>query len=542
MLKQLTLAQRIWLLAILSIVIFAATYLVEVLNKREELMAFKQDHIRGEVETAHAVLKGFAERAAAGELSEAEAKEAAKQVVASLRYDSGEYFWINDMTPRVVMHPIKPALNGTPVGDVADKKGKRLYSEFVRVVREQGAGYVDYYWPRPGSDEAVPKLSYVKGFAPWGWVVGTGVYVDDVDQAFRAQLMSRLLMLGTVLLLLLGLSFLICNSIIRPLRRTTRAMHDIAAGDGDLTVRMDADGRDELSELAAGFNAFAEKVQHTVLQMRGIGEHLVSSAEDMAVVTEQANQSLGIHQEETHQVATAVHEMSATVAEVAKNAADAAASVQAVRERALDGQTVVRESVTSINRLAESVDEAAQSIQVLESEVQNIGGILDVIRSIADQTNLLALNAAIEAARAGEHGRGFAVVADEVRTLAQRTQESTEEIQGMIEQLQTGAGKAVSTIRSGREQAEISVTQANTAGEALNVITDEVLKAADMNTQIASATEEQSATVEMINQNVNNINQAFTETAGGADQVARSGVRLKELADDLHRLLGQFKA
>ncbi|MEH6824235.1 MAG: methyl-accepting chemotaxis protein [Motiliproteus sp.] len=258
-------------------------------------------------------------------------------------------------------------------------------------------------------------------------------------------------------------------------------------------------------------------------------------------MTTQANLSLATHQEETHQVAAAVHELSATVQEVAQNAAEAARSVQAVREQALDGQSVVQESVSSINLLADSVDQAANNIQVLEADVQNIGGILDVIRSIADQTNLLALNAAIEAARAGDQGRGFAVVADEVRSLAKRTQESTEEIQGMIEQLQQGANTAVKTIRTGSEQAQASVGHAQRAGDALAQITEDVLKVSDMNMQIASATEEQSATVEMINQNVSNINHAFTETASGAEQIATSGVQLKQLADELNHLLQQFK-
>lgn len=542
MLNKLNIAQRIWLLAVLSILIFASTYLFETFQKRDDLMAYKKNHLRGEVETAYAVIKGLDDQVKAGEFGLDEAQELAKQVIRSLRYDGGEYFWINDMTPVMVMHPIKPALEGKNLSTVKDPNGKALFNEFVATVKHGGAGYVGYHWPKPGSEAAVPKLSYVKQYSPWGWIVGSGVYVDDVDEEFRTEFIKNMVFMTIVLIVLISLSWLICRSIIMPLRSTSSAMHEIAAGDGDLTIRMTADGSDELADLAAGFNGFAEKVQNTILKMRGFGEQLIVSAETMAGVTDKSTKTLGTHQEETHQVATAVHELSATVQEVAHNASEAARSVQEVREKSLDGQAVVQQSVSSINSLADSVEQAMASIQALESDVQNIGGILDVIRSIADQTNLLALNAAIEAARAGEQGRGFAVVADEVRSLAQRTQESTEEIQGMIEQLQRGANNAVKTIRNGSEQAGVSVGHASSAGEALSQITEDVLKVSDMNMQIASATEEQSATVDMINQNVSNINQAFTETASGAEQIAQSGAELKQLADELNHLLQQFKA
>ncbi len=548
MLAKLTIAQRIWLLAILSMMIFAATYMFETFQQRDDLLEAKKDQLVRLIETAHSVIKGFDDRAKKGEFSVQEAQAGAIAVIRQLRYEDGQYFWLNDMTPRVVMHPLKPALDGKEVGNLEDKKGKRLYSEFVRVVGENGEGFVDYFWTKPkrgsggNSTALAPKLSYVKGFKPWGWIVGTGVYIDDIDKEFQQTLINRSIFITLVLALLIALSWLVSRSIIIPLRATAAAMHEIAAGEGDLTIRIDASGSDELADLAAGFNGFAGKVQQTVLQMRVFGEQLTDSAATMAQVTKQANQSLGTHQEETHQVAAAVHELSATVQEVAQNAAEAARCVEAVREQALDGQNVVEQSVSSINLLADSVDQAANNIKVLETEVQNIGGILDVIRSIADQTNLLALNAAIEAARAGDQGRGFAVVADEVRSLAKRTQESTEEIQGMIQQLQQGANNAVKTIHTGSEQAKVSVGHANRAGGALSQITKDVLKVSDMNMQIASATEEQSATVEMINQNVSNINHAFTETSKGAEQIAGSGVQLKNLADDLNNLLQQFKA
>ncbi|WP_458576307.1 methyl-accepting chemotaxis protein [Aliamphritea spongicola] len=240
-------------------------------------------------------------------------------------------------------------------------------------------------------------------------------------------------------------------------------------------------------------------------------------------------------------MAEAVREMNHTVQEVAGNASEAAHSVSAVRSQAMAGQEVVKASISATHNLAKSVDKAVNSIQTLENDVENIGGILDVIRSIADQTNLLALNAAIEAARAGEQGRGFAVVADEVRVLAKRTQESTEEIQAMIEQLQSGAHNTVTVIQTGRSQAEISVQESEQAGATLSAITQEILSVADMNTQIASATEQQSSTVSTITHNVDNMHQAFGQTTEGANQVTHASEQLNQLAGNIHKLLGQFK-
>ncbi|MEH6626205.1 MAG: methyl-accepting chemotaxis protein [Motiliproteus sp.] len=542
MLSKISIAKRIWMLSILSITIFACAYLFETFQMKTELLDTKKDRLLGVVSTAHAVLMGFDARAKKGEMTQEEAKAQAKNVVREMRYDGKQYFWLNNMEPRVIMHPIKPALDGKDASAIVDKKGKKLYMAFVDVVKKDGEGFVDYFWTAPGGGtEELPKLSYLKGYAPWGWMVGSGVYINDVNEEFQDILVKRLGFLAVIVVVLGVLSVLICRSITVPLELTTEAMDDISQGGGDLTVRMPINSQDELGRLAAAFNAFVEKVHNAMLQVHSYSDQLVGSAETMAKVTDRTTSTLGAHQEETHQVAAAVHQMSATVQEVAANAAEAAHSVHAVREQAIEGQKVVEQSVTAIGDLALSVDKATESIQTLETDVHNIAGILDVIRSIADQTNLLALNAAIEAARAGEQGRGFAVVADEVRTLAQRTQESTQEIQSMIEQLQAGANSAVTVIRSGREQAEVSVAKSNLAGETLTAITQDILKVADMNTQIASATEQQSATVDMISKNVSNINDAFGETTEVAKQVADSGHELHQLADDINRLMSQFK-
>ncbi len=541
MLLRFTISQRIWFLALFAIGIFSTSYIFETFQKRNELQSNHEHSIQQVVEMAHSFLGQYYERYQQGELSETQAKSAALEAIRHLRFGKKGYFWVNDMQPVLVMHPFKPQLEGKNMENSQDATGKYHWREFVSVAKQQGAGFVYYQYKGPQFDQPKSKLSYIKAFKPWELIVGAGMYIDDVDALFHKELVNHSIFLVCTLSILLVVSYFVSKSIVIPLKRTTAVMKDIAEGEGDLTARMPIKGRDELTAQAESFNAFAEKVRLLVVKVNGYSQNLACAAEQMAEVTDQSNRSLSTHQEETEQVATALHEMTTTIGEVARNAADAAESVYLVQTQAEEGQEIVQHSIDTINELAHSVDNTAQSIQVLSDDAQNIGGILDVIRSIADQTNLLALNAAIEAARAGEQGRGFAVVADEVRSLAKRTQDATEEIQAMIVQLQTGADRAVIVIKQGRSQAEASVTQSARAGEALVSITRSIMTAADMNTQIASATEEQSATVEMVNKNVLNINQALTETSVGANQVAQTGNELKALADQLNRLLQQFK-
>ncbi len=542
MLSRISISTRIWLLPALLILIFSGVYIQDTFLLKENLLTAKKDRLQGLVTTAHTILGDYYQRSRNNEMSDADARQAASRIISQLRYDDNQYFWINDLQPQIIMHPIKPALNGKDASAIKDKQGKLLFMAFVDTVNKNGAGFVDYFWAAPnGSDEQLPKLSYVKGFAPWGWMVGSGIYVNDIDEQFTQILTQRLIFLGVILIVFIALCLLISRSIIRPLHQTTDAMKDISQGEGNLTVRLPVKTSDELGVLAATFNTFVARIHQTVVQVKEYGDELVTASHSLADITRQTNASITIHQQETQNMADAVREINHTVQEVAGNASDAADSVTAVRHQAMEGQEVVKTSISATHNLAQSVDKAVGSIQTLENDVENIGGILDVIRSIADQTNLLALNAAIEAARAGEQGRGFAVVADEVRVLAQRTQESTEEIQTMIEQLQNGAHSAVTVIQTGRSQAEISVRQSEQAGTTLSAITQEILSVADMNTQIASATEQQSSTVSTITHNVDNMHQAFNQTSESARKVTCSSEQLNQLADNIHKLLGQFK-
>ena len=338
-----------------------------------------------------------------------------------------------------------------------------------------------------------------------------------------------------------GSAWLISTLVVSPLRNAVAAMEDIAQGEGDLTHRLDVKGKDEIAQLARAFNLFADKIRDTIAQVTGATSQLAAAAEEMSHISTETSNGVQRQRSETEQVATAMNEMTATVQEVARNAESAAEAARGADEESSRGQQVVSESVASIDTLAGEVEHAAGVIQRVEQDTESIGTVLEVIQGIAEQTNLLALNAAIEAARAGEQGRGFAVVADEVRSLASRTQSSTQEIKEMIERLQANAQDAVSVMEGGREKARTSVDFASKAGEALERITGAVNAIATMNNQIAEAARQQGEVSEEINRNVVNISQVAEETSGSTTQMANASQELARLAADLQGLVGRFK-
>jgi methyl-accepting chemotaxis protein len=362
-------------------------------------------------------------------------------------------------------------------------------------------------------------------------------YVSSISSARNMTLLIGLIALAIGLFV----AFVIGNTIVNPIKSAVSAMNEIAKGDGDLTKRLDENGKDEIALLGKAFNLFAERVRQMVLQVSGSTAQLAAAAEEMSVITNETNKGVQQQQSETEMVATAMNEMTATVQEVARHATEASEAAKSADSEANDGRSVVQQTVSSINTLASEIENATSVINKLETDSDAIGSILDVIRGIAEQTNLLALNAAIEAARAGEQGRGFAVVADEVRTLASRTQQSTQEIQNMIESLQNGSRSAVKVMELSQEQSKQSVDKALEAQKSLEAITDAVTTISNMNIQIAGAAKEQSNVSEEINKNVVNISQVVERTAEGAQQTQVSSHELSNLANELQLLVEQFK-
>ena len=367
---------------------------------------------------------------------------------------------------------------------------------------------------------------------------------SEVQQAAIVSMsdMKQQLIIITIASFVIGglILFFVARTILNSLSSLTRSIDDIERN-SDLTQRTQVTSKDEFAALSNAFNLMLDKFQTSINSVSNTSMQLAKSAEGMAQVTSVTATSVQTQRHELDMVATAMNEMTATVVEVAKNANDAADAANETDRQSKDGMKVVNNTVDTIVGLAAEIESAAEVIQNLEKDSNQIGTILDVIKGIAQQTNLLALNAAIEAARAGEQGRGFAVVADEVRTLASRTQESTEEIQSMIEKLQSGTKVAVNVMSDSRKYADDSVNHAKSAGDALKMITESIGTITEMNTQIATAAEEQSAVSEEINANIVNISHAAEEAAEGANSTSTESERLAEMAKELQLLVQQFK-
>jgi methyl-accepting chemotaxis protein len=357
----------------------------------------------------------------------------------------------------------------------------------------------------------------------------------EVSNANNLAMMVSLVLCALVL----GTLYFIAHKINRSLAHLKDPMLK-ASQSKDLRMRVQADGSDEFGEIGGIYNNMLGNFQSALLEVTKASHRVSNSAEQLSSITEVTRSGALRQQSESDQVATAMNQMSATVNEVAHNAVEAAKASGLADSEAAKGRQVVNGAVVSIKQLAEEIEDTSNTINALEVESKNIGTVLNVIQGIAEQTNLLALNAAIEAARAGESGRGFAVVADEVRSLAQRSQESTEEIKQIIDRLQSGARTAVDKMEKGRNQANLTVEQAEQAGQALDAITSAIMSINDMNTQIAGAAEEQSAVAEEINRNVVTIAKVADETAESAQQTTDTSGELAALAMELHELISQF--
>ncbi len=338
------------------------------------------------------------------------------------------------------------------------------------------------------------------------------------------------------------LVWLMARSVTRPILTVARMLEDIASGEGDLTRRLTYDKRDELGQLAGWFNRFLDKLQPVIAEVKRSVQDARGTADQSAAIATQTSAGMEQQYRQVDQVATASHEMSATAQDVARSAAQAAQAARAADQATRQGLTVIDRTTSSIGHLAADMSAAMVQVEGLAANSEKIGSVLEVIRAIAEQTNLLALNAAIEAARAGEAGRGFAVVADEVRNLARRTQESVEETRQVIEQLQSGTQEVVTSMGNSHRQAQGSVEQVGQAVTALQQIGEAVTVISDMNLQIASAAEEQSAVAEEINSNVATIRDVTESLSGQANESARVSQSLNSLANQQQGLMDQFRA
>jgi len=502
------------------------------------------------------------------EVAEAQFMDDAKRGISELRYgsDAKDYFWINDMHPKMVMHPIKPALNGQDLSDFKDPNGKHLFNEFVKVCREKGEGFVDYMWPKPGYDKPIPKLSYVKLFKPWKWIVGTGIYLDDIKaveiqktkEIKSAIARQRNELIGIIMILFVigaGVITYISRKITIPIKHASEMLKDIAQGEGDLTKRLNVETKDEVGEMAGWFNKFIDAIQKIIKDVAQNANQVKEASGALSEISKKMTSGAEQTSEKANVVAAAGEEMSSNMSSVAAATEEAATNVNMVATAAEQMTATINEiaqnSEKASNITGEAVAQtqsASNKVDELGSAASEIGKVVETITEISEQVNLLALNATIEAARAGEAGKGFAVVANEIKDLAKQTAEATQEIKGKIGAIQNSTDATVTEI-----------------GQILKVIND----VNDIVSSIATAVEEQSVTtkeiaenvvqasqgIQEVNENVaqsslvagdiardiEDVNQASGEMSNSSNQVNLSAEALARLSEKLNEMVGKFK-
>ena len=553
MLRHLSIKLRLVIIVAVGVVGLIVMGCLQLLELRHEMVADREHETQVLVEVAVSNIQGLYDQIATGEISEYQAKSLAMESARAARFGQGDYFFIFDDNHRMVMHPVNRQLEGQDVSGLSDPDGVQLIVELARAANA-GGEFVRYSWTREGSDDPVPKISYAAAFEPWGWIVGTGVYVDDIDTAFWEQVRWMGLLVLVVTLVSVAVAYLVSSTVSKGIGSMTSTMRRLANGETDLTVPY-RDLRNEIGEMAQAVEVFrANAVEKIALEEQqketerraevekraamnkmadgfeaGVG-HIVEGVTSAATEMQATAESMSTIAEETSSQAT-------TVASAAEQASANVQTVAAATEELGSSIDEISRQVQSQTEMAADAADAAKTsdrqVKSLAEQAQAIGEVVDLITSIAEQTNLLALNATIEAARAGDAGKGFAVVASEVKSLANQTAKATEQIAGQIKAIQDQTGSTVS---------------------AIDLINEKIQAMSEISATVASAVEEQNAATREIGRNVQEaaagtqqvtgsivgVNQAAQEAGASSSQVLSAAGQLSEQAAQLTQQVKAF--
>lgn len=541
LLRKLTILQRLILMLVLAAIGTLCFASFSIKEQYDNLITQKWLQNDAQLNTALSVVAAHRTQAQAGKLTLEEAQQESAALIGQMRYGREGYFILLSDQGKIIAHGAEPSLVGQAIAGYRIKDGSNPLAQLQQQAKANGTGKLSYEIRNPASGNSEEKLTESRYDKDWGWTLLTGTYISDVNATMKSVSIDYLIIMMLISAPIFIFFLVLNQSITAPLKTAIAAMEDIAQGEGDLSKRLEGQGRDEVAALARAFNRFVEKIGRTVSELQPLGASLGEDAEHLTVAVKESNHSADNIHRETASVATAVNQMLATTQEMANNTQQAADAASSVKQQALSGKETMDATLANCQELVRELRAAENLTETLGQASGRIGGILDVIRTIAEQTNLLALNAAIEAARAGTHGRGFAVVADEVRALANRTQDSTNEIHKLISEIQSGVSAVMESNSQTQSQSSELQKQAEAAGSAMDQILSLVAQISDMNTQLASATEEQSLVTEEINRNVSTISELTQVSVQANASNQSAAMSLEQISQNMRRTLGQFK-
>lgn len=534
LLRRLTILKRLFImlaLAAVGTVVFGSFSIKEQYNHLIEEQ-FKQ--VTGQVTLLNSTLDAF-------KLADPNTSvQAITQFASDIKVSEDQAFIIIDNQNNIIVNPLNPDSINKPISNLGAVDGARSYQQLISTVKQQQTAQAQFEIINQ-QNQSQTVLAAAKYYPAMNWIIITQVNVNSVNNSMTGIIIDYFIIMMIISVPIFGFFLLLNHSITQPLNVTIDAMEQIAKGEGDLTQRLSTEGNDEVAKLAHGFNQFVIKIANMVATLQPLGNTLNNEAVHLLGTVNMSNQSANQVHSETQSVAAAINQMLSTSQEMARNTQDAADGATNVKHQAKQNQQLMQQTVAQTESLVNELHQAETVSLTLSQSSAEIGSILDVIGSIADQTNLLALNAAIEAARAGEHGRGFAVVADEVRALANRTQSSTNEINHIISEIQTGIQSVIQSITSTQQQSAQLQSKAMQSSDAISEILALIDNISSMTAQLASATEEQALVTEDINVNVSTISELTEQSLMANETHSQAAQSLQTISVDMSQTLGQFK-